>query len=316
VSAAGVPTAVRHWWGEQVLGLLDEAGATAARQVQRGQALARRGAVEGLELGPGRVRGEVAEDRASPYRVEIAWPISDDATWARAVPELAASLRPTASLLEGQLSPALVSSLASAGVVLVPSVAELTPSCTCGQQLGWCRHAAAVHTLAGVQIDRDPTLLLTLRGRTREALLAALRRSDTTASTPARILDPTVGLTESQGDLDAIRLQPSEVDDPAALLRQLGLPPGVEDPEPLAALVERAAATAWRLAAGEGAEAADEEALLAELRAQRVATVASLATALGREESVVSDVLESLFARGEVLRTGAGDRTRYRATSS
>ncbi|MFO7778091.1 MAG: hypothetical protein R6V28_07055 [Nitriliruptoraceae bacterium] len=315
MSAAGMPTAVRHWWGEQVMGVLDEAGPAAARQVQRGQALARRGAVEGLDIGPGRIRGNVAEDRVSPYQVEIAWPVSDDAAWARAVPELAASLRPTASLLEGQLAPALVGSLASAGVVLIPSVAELRPSCTCGQRGGWCRHAAAVHTLASVQIDRDPTLLLTLRGRTREALLAALRRSDSTASTPARILDPTVGLTETRGELDAIGLHPAEVDDPAALLRQLGPPPGVDDAEPIAVLIERAAATAWRLAAGEGAEAADEEALLAELRAQRVATAASLAAALGREEAAVGDVLEALFARGEVLRTGSGERTRYRAAA-
>ncbi len=142
-----------------------------------------------------------------------------------------------------------------------------------------------------------------------------MRRSDATASTPARVLDPSVGLTELQGDLDAITLHPSEVDDPTALLRQLGPPPGVDDPEPIAALIERAAATAWRLAAGEGAEAADEEALLAELRAQRVATAASLAAALGRDEATVSEVLEALFARGEVLRTGTGGRTRYRAAA-
>lgn len=315
MSAAGVPTAVRHWWGEQVMEVLDDTGPSAARQVQRGQALARRGAVEGLEITTGRVRASVAEDRVSPYRVEIGWPVADDAAWARAVPELAASLRPTASLLEGQLAPSLVASLAAAGVALVPSLAELSPSCTCGERAAWCRHAAAVHTLASVQIDRSPTLLLTLRGRSREALLAALRRSDATASTPARVLDPSVGLTELQGDLDAITLHPSEVDDPTALLRQLGPPPGVDDPEPIAALIERAAATAWRLAAGEGAEAADEEALLAELRAQRVATAASLAAALGRDEATVSEVLESLFARGEVLRTGSGGRTRYRTAA-
>lgn len=315
MSATGVPAAVRHWWGERVLGILDDAGPAAARQVQRGQALARRGAVEGLDIAAGRLRGSVAEDRVSPYQVEIGWPVASDAVWARAIPELAASLRPTASLLEGQLTPSLVASLAAAGIELLPAFEELTPSCTCGERSAWCRHAVAVHALGSVQIDRASTLLLTLRGRTREALLAAMRRSDAAASTPARILDPNVGLTEAREDLDAIALHPSEVDDPAALLRQLGPPPGVDDAEPLVALIERAAATAWRLAAGDGAEAADEEALLAELRAQRVATAASLATALGRDAAVVSEVLESLFARGEVLRTGSGERTRYRAAS-
>jgi len=83
----------------------------------------------------------------------------------------------------------------------------------------------------------------------------------------------------------------------------------------LEVLVERASATAWRLAAGDGAEAADEEALLAELRAQRVATVDSLAAALGRDAALVRGVLDQLYAQGTVLRTGSGERTRYRASS-
>lgn len=315
MSASGLPTSVRHWWGEQVLQILDAAGPSAARQVQRGQALARRGAVEDLTIAAGVVRGTVAEDRVSPYRVEIGWSTVDDARWARAIPELAATLRPTAGLLEGQLTPALIGSLSDAGIEVVPDADELTPSCTCGERGPWCRHAAAVHTLASVQIDRTPTLLLTLRGRTREALLGALRRSDAEASAMVRELDTTVAPTRARGELDAIVLHPAPVDDPAGLLRQLGPPPGVEDTAVLESLVERAAATAWRLAAGDGAEAADEEALLAELRAQRVATSASLATALGREVRLVHGALEEMYARGVVLRTGSGDRTRYRASS-
>jgi len=315
VSASGMATTVRHWWGEHVLAVLDQAGPSAARQIQRGQALARRGAVEDLTLTPGVVRGRVSEDRASPYQVEIGWPEVGEAGWARAIPELAASLRPTASLLEGQLSAALVDSLAAAGIEVVPVLEELSPRCTCREREAWCRHAVAVHTLASVQIDRTPTLLLTLRGRTREALLGALRRTDASPASPARELDPSMGLTGSRGDLDAIALHPTPVHDPAGLLRQLGPPPGVEDVEVLEVLVERASATAWRLAAGDGAEAADEEALLAELRAQRVATVDSLAAALGRDAALVRGVLDQLYAQGTVLRTGSGERTRYRASS-
>ncbi|TVP64601.1 MAG: hypothetical protein EA340_13535, partial [Nitriliruptor sp.] len=148
MSASGIFTTVRHWWGEQVLAILDEAGPSAARQVQRGQALARRGAVEDLTLLPGAVRGRVSEDRVSPYQVEIGWPEVGEAGWARAIPELAASLRPTASLLEGQLSSALVDSLAAAGIEVVPAFEELSPRCTCREREAWCRHAVAVHTLA------------------------------------------------------------------------------------------------------------------------------------------------------------------------
>jgi predicted ArsR family transcriptional regulator len=90
----------------------------------------------------------------------------------------------------------------------------------------------------------------------------------------------------------------------------------VVDDRALAAIIERAAAGAWRLAAGDGAAAADEELLLTELRAQRVATATALATALGRDAATVRAQLDELYEQGAVLRTGSGERTRYRAAAS
>lgn len=310
MSASVGATAVRHWWGGRLLELLDDTGAGAARAVQRGQALARRGAVEDVTLTAGRITGTVVEDRAAPTEVAIAWPTTDDAGWQTAAEALGDRLRPIAALLEAGLRPWLVDELAAAGVPLLPAVSELTPHCPCEARSSWCRHAAALHTVAATRIDRNPMLLLELRGRTREQLLAALR-GWTAPDTPRE----EAGSDLATADLDAIPLHPEPVRRPAHLLHQLGPPPGVEDPVPLEALVERAAATAWQLAAGDGAEAADEAALLTELRAQRVATVSSLAEVLGWAPETVARGLESLFARGEVLRTGVGDRTRYRASS-
>lgn len=302
--------ASRHGWGDRLRALLDETGASAARAVQRGRALARRGAVEDVVLAAGSVSGRVLEDRAAPTEVEIGWPASDDTAWQRAAGELGQRLRPIAALLESELTDGLADDLAAAGIALLPTAAELTPRCTCEVRGPWCRHAAALHTVAATRIDRDPMLLLELRGRTRDQLLAALRGTGPSAP-PA-----TEPATRPEvGDLDAIPIHPSPVRHPAHLLRQLGPPPGVDDPEPLDALLTRAAATAWQLAAGEGAEVADEAALLTELRSQRVATVASLAAVLGWDPETVAGGLEALFARGEVLRTGSGERTRYRASS-
>jgi uncharacterized Zn finger protein len=310
MSASVGATAVRHWWGDRLLGLLDDTGAGAARAVQRGQALARRGTVEDLTISTGRIVGTVLEDRAAPTEVVIAWPVTDEAGWQAAAEALGDRLRPIAALLEGGLRPWLVDELAAAGVPLLPTVADLDPRCTCEAASAWCRHAAAVHTVAATRIDRDPMLLLELRGRSREQLLAALRGRTAPAPTREDTSDEPVA-----GDLDAIPLHPQPVRRPEHLLHQLGPPPGVDDPGPLEALLHRAAATAWQLAAGDGAEAADEAALLTELRAQRVATVASLASVLGWAPETVARGLEALFARGEVLRTGAGERTRYRASS-
>lgn len=304
-------------WGETWRAMLDASGPSAARRVQRGQALARRGAVQRLQLGPGRIAATVAEDRSRPHRVELQWPLASPEAWDRATAELRTELRFTAALLEGELPDDLADALATVGIALVPTYAELDTSCTCPERARVCRHVAAVHAAAAVVIERDPVVLLRLGGRSRDELLREVRRAEgDVGAFVDDTIDLSLGLEAPHGQLDAIELRPTRVDDPASLLRHLGDPPGVEDPTPLVRLVERAAAGAWRLAAGEGSEAADEELLLAELRAQRMASADSLATALGRDVEVITSELDRLFAAGTVMRTGSGDRTRYRAASS
>jgi hypothetical protein len=307
---------VRRWWGERWLEVLDEAGPAASRHIQRGQALARRGAVEDLAVEPGTIVGSVPEDRARPLRVELAVPLASDEAWEAAIDALAGELRFTAALLEGDLPHDLHAALTDAGVVLFPGRNEIVPTCTCPERARLCRHAVAVHVAAGTLIDRDPTLLLVLRGRGREELLNRVR-ANRGGDEPGHnvALELSRGLEEAGGDLDRIELHPAPVDDPAGLFRHLGDPPGVDDIRPLVALIERAAAGAWRLAAGDGAAAADEELLLAELRAKRVASAEALAEALGRDVDVVRGELDGLFEVGAVLRTGAGMHARYRASS-
>jgi uncharacterized Zn finger protein len=306
----------RRRWGQRWQQLLEQAGPSHARRVQRGQALARRGAVEDLRIEVGKVSGTVREDRIAPYRVELHWPPPDAAAWDAAIAALSSELRFTAALLDGELPDGIDEVLAAAGVRVLPELGDLDLRCTCTERVRLCRHVAAVHSAAGSLIDRDPFLLLTLRGRTRDVLLRALRseRGSSVISSPGEGIDLTHGLYAPHGDLDAVLLHPAPVDDPAALFHRLGEPPGVDDVRPLVRTIERAAAGAWRLAAGEGSAAADEELLLAELRAQRVGTAGSLAEALGREAEEVRAELDRLFEDGTVMRTGSGDRARYRAS--
>jgi uncharacterized Zn finger protein len=306
----------RRWWGQRWQHVLDEAGPSAARRVQRGQALARRGAVEDVRIEPGRITGVVREDRVAPYRVELRWPVPDEAAWDEAIEVLAGELRFRAALLDGHLPEGIDEVLAAAGVPVLPGPADLDQRCTCPERARLCRHVAAVHTAAGALIDRDPFLLLALRGRGRDALLRALRTGRGADADGAIVagVDLSRGLFEAHGDLDAVPLHPAPVEDPAALFHRLGDPPGVDDVGPLVRTIERAAAGAWRLAAGEGAAAADEELLLAELRGQRIGTAASLAEALGRDVEEVRTELDRLFEAGTVMRTGSGDRARYRTS--
>lgn len=314
MSATSTHTEVRRWWGQRWLEAFDQLPAAAARRVQRGRAMARRGAVEDLRFAPGRITATVLEDRVTPYDVELAWPVADVDRWDAAVTALGTQLRFAAALLEGDLPHDLARVFADAGVPLFPDADELTPSCDCPERAALCRHVAALHTAAGVAIDRDPTVLFELRGQTRDEILRLVRTGRDHEPVVSGV-DPSGTVEHARGDLEALELRPTPVDDPAAAFERLGPPPGVDDPGPIEDIIERAAAAAWRLAAGEGAEAADEELLLTQLRAQRVVSAASLADALGRDVEAVRAELDRLFDEGVVLRTGSGDRARYRAAS-
>jgi uncharacterized Zn finger protein len=308
----------RRWWSRRWLEVLEDSGAALARDVQRGQGLARRGAVERLELAPGRVAARVLDDQPRPHEVELRWPVPSDAVWDGAVTALSGELRFTAALLDGELPEEAEQVLGEAGLTLVPELDDVTLVCGCATSDRLCRHAAATWTAAASVLDRDVFALLRLRGRGRDELLAAVRSERGVGPEPSEGagLDLARGLFAARDDLDAIELHPAPVADPAALFRQLGEPPGVDDERPFELLIERAAATAWRLAAGDGSEAADEELLLAELRAQRVGTAGSLAEALGREAAEVREELDRLFSAGTVMRTGSGQDARYRAAAS
>jgi hypothetical protein len=317
VNRAGVDPG-RTWWSVRWLEVIEDSGPALARQVQRGQALARRAGVERVTIERGRISGVVVDEQPRPHRVELRWPVADEAAWERAIAVLADELRFTAALLEGDLPVEAREVLAEVGVELVPGLGDVAFQCSCRERVRPCRHAIALWTAAATLFDRDVFALLSFRGRDETQLLAALRahRGDEPAGPVGSGLDLGGGMYAARGNLDAVELHPAPVDDPATLFRQLGEPPGVEDTRGLERLLDRAAATAWRLAAGEGADAADEELLLAELRGQRVATPGSLAAALGRDAEEVREELDRLFAEGTVMRMGSGERAKYRASAS
>ena len=304
-------------WGQRWVELVAPSTPSRARSLQRGQAIARRGGVDDLRVVPGRVSATVRDDRLASCRVELRWPTPDEDAWRGAVEALSDELRFTAALLDGDLPEDLGERLAHTGVALVPEPDEVEIRCSCDDVETLCRHAVALVSAFGVLVDRDPYLLLLLRGRDRDRLLREVRSPEpSAAATTAEGIDPGRGLEAVAGDLEAVRLHPEPVEDAAALFLHLGDPPAVDDPSEFAAIIERTATAAWRLAAGEGPAVAEEELLLSELRAQRVASVSSLADALGRDIGEVQEELDRLFSEGAVLRTGTGDRARYRAATS
>ena len=79
-----------------------------------------------------------------------------------------------AALMSGDLPHSLVEAMEEAGVELLPYGGELGSTCTCESWLDPCPHALAVLTQLAWLAQRDPFVLLQLRGLARDELLARL----------------------------------------------------------------------------------------------------------------------------------------------
>lgn len=284
------------------LDVVARGGATRQRWLDRG----RRGAghhVDALRIEPGRARLRVPSSRGRSPEVVVTVPMLDGDQWEHVIEVAGRNLRSTADLLAGRLPDDL-----ARPELLVPSSVDAS----CSLDARQCPHEAVAHHVIAVAIERDPFRLLQWRGHRRQDLLSALRRARGAVGAGD---EADLDLSEpfvARGALD-LPVHPHPPEDLTGLLDRLGPPPGISDPDGLEGAVADAAAMAWRLAAGEGGDVADDEVLLAELRAQRVTSAERLAEALGLDDSVVVEHLDRLYEGGSVLRMGSGASARYRA---
>lgn len=202
-------------------------------RIARGRSWARTGRVRDLWFSPGSANAEVVAPE--PQQVSIRVRVLDESEWERAIGVLAANLQHIAALVEGELPQAVLDAFNAAGLPLLPTVEELEGACSCDDFALPCAHVAAVHHVLADALDGEPFLLLTLRGRPRDQVLAALRRSwgdpeplrawlDTSDEDP-----PAGDWFETPAPLPAMVfsfLEPSDTSAPAAGLLELGPPPG------------------------------------------------------------------------------------------
>lgn len=305
------------WWGQRWIAALEALGAVYANRLPRGRTYARKGAVEDLSIGAGRVTARVAGSRATPYRVVLELPAFDDATWEAIVRALAGQVRHAAELLDGRMPEDVDEVLAACGVSLFPTARELATRCSCPDLANPCKHVAAVHYVLAQSFDADPFLLPTLRGRDRSALLAGLRaaRSGTAdpvpdegpATEPLRVEELVAReLFSARRPLTSVTVRPHRPDDPAAPLRRLGPPPGLDAADDdLHAAVRDAAALAWELLDGDG------DPLIAALTILGPSSARELAGHLDVPIEEVRGRLRQLRAEGRITVSGRGPATRY-----
>jgi uncharacterized Zn finger protein len=165
----------RTWWGRAWLEALEQRARLDPNRLPRGRDYARSGAVGELILGPGEARARVQGRKTEPYEVRIRVRRFTDAEWDRVLTAISARLGHAAALLDGELPPQIAEDAAGAGLDLLPGGGEIGPRCSCPDDADPCKHSAAACYLVTDVLDADPFVLLLLRGRTRDQVLAGVR---------------------------------------------------------------------------------------------------------------------------------------------
>ena len=160
------------WWGRAWLRAVEES-AYGEKEQRTGRSLARAGAVGGITVDVGSLVASV-EDHQGLWTARVSLPVLDDTSMAALVEVIAAEAGRAPALLAGELPHPLVEHAEEMGVELLPYGGELDASCTCDAWIDPCVHALALLTQATYLLERDPLVLVHLRGLPRDDLLARL----------------------------------------------------------------------------------------------------------------------------------------------
>jgi uncharacterized Zn finger protein len=162
------------WWSRRFVDVLESYGL--GTRMQRGRRYARAGQVLSLDVQAGMLVAQVQGSRRTPYVVTVAAAPPSAEQWASVDAALASRVGVVARLLAGEVPDDLEAVFRAASVDLFPvSWSALAARCSCPDWENPCKHIAAVLYVFADQLDDDPWLLLTWRGRSRDQLLDPMR---------------------------------------------------------------------------------------------------------------------------------------------
>lgn len=261
-----------HWWAKRWIAVLESFNLGA--RLGRGRTYARNGQVVSIDITKGAVIARVQGSRPKPYTVSIRIDTLSEASWRQVVEALSKEAILVAKLLAGEMPQDIEQVFDQVGSSLFPRRGgDLQTECSCPDWSNPCKHVAAVYYLLAEEFDRDPFLIFTLRGMTREELLKLL--SETTESATSSAEPSAVGTAESidkgTEPLSAeptafwgsgpLRYTPAEFTPPSApapLVKRLGAFPFWRGPQPLldsvAPIYSRAAARGLDILLGKSDE--------------------------------------------------------------
>ncbi|WP_187776249.1 SWIM zinc finger family protein [Antrihabitans cavernicola] len=167
-------TFARSWWGRAWIGAMEDT-ALDLGQLKKGRKLAKAGVVGPITVSPGLISATVED--GEQYSARLLVRRFDEGRWTQLETRIAERAAHLAALLDGDLPRDLAQTTADLGMDLIPTLGDIDSECGCD---GWelpCRHAAAIAYQAAWLVDDDPFLVLLIRGRGRDDLLARLRDS-------------------------------------------------------------------------------------------------------------------------------------------
>jgi uncharacterized Zn finger protein len=161
------------WWARRWLDVLESF--QIGERLNRGKSYARKGQVLSIDITPGVIMAKVQGSRATPYRVTIKMNTLPAEARKKIASAMADNLLVAAKLQGGELPESIEDIFSRAGAPLFPlRYKDLSLECSCPDWSNPCKHGAAVCFLLAEEFDRDPFLLLTLRGLERGELLSFL----------------------------------------------------------------------------------------------------------------------------------------------
>ncbi len=175
------------WWGRAVVRSFEELTIEETERVAS-RALARAGRLGAIMVLDAMASAVVDPGSETAVMAQVKVQRLAPDAWTTFAREAARESGFLAALEVGELPADLVEHADEAGVELLPGAGEIDTACECDTWTQPCVHALALLYQLAWHIDRDPYVLLLLRGRTRETLLAEITDLDSASGRAAQIL--------------------------------------------------------------------------------------------------------------------------------
>ena len=164
------------WWAKRWISVLESFNIGA--RLGRGRSYARNGQVISIDIDKGKVKAKVQGSRPKPYEISIRIKTISPANWRKVSQALSHQAIFLAKLLAGEMPADIEKVFRGLGLSLFPEkLKDLETECSCPDWSNPCKHIAAAYYLLGEEFDRDPFLMLKLRGMGRDELLGGLGHS-------------------------------------------------------------------------------------------------------------------------------------------